>query len=215
MERGLHIGLRQYLPAEGPRLPAPSEGEFAREAVGFAIEHLSERQAAFGRRDALVQALRAGRGAATSQAITAELDRRISAGDLVQDTAGQWLTTRTAIEAEQRLLTIEREGRDAVPAIGMAVPRAAEAPAFSSLNAGQRSLVELILTTRNRIIGVNGLAGTGKTTALAVARNLAEREDFEFVGLLRRTALCVRCINPASNRRPCSAGFWIEMRNRG
>jgi conjugative relaxase-like TrwC/TraI family protein len=59
MERGLRIGLRQYLPAEGPRLPAPSEGEFAREAVGFAIEHLSERQAAFSRREALVQALRA------------------------------------------------------------------------------------------------------------------------------------------------------------
>ena len=30
---------------------------------------------------------------------------------------------------------------------------------------------------------MNGLAGTGKTTALRVARDLAEREGFEFVGL--------------------------------
>jgi ATP-dependent exoDNAse (exonuclease V) alpha subunit len=30
---------------------------------------------------------------------------------------------------------------------------------------------------------VNGLAGTGKTTALRVARDLAEREDFELLGL--------------------------------
>ncbi len=183
IERGEHIGLRQYLPAEGPRLPAVSEREFAAEALRFAIEHLSEREAAFSRRDALVESLRAARGAATSQAITVELDRRIGTGDLVPDAAGNWLTTRTAIETERRLLAIELQGRDAVPAIAKAVRPAAAAPAFSSLNAGQRSLVELALTTRNRIIGVNGLAGTGKTTALTVARDLAEREGFEFVGL--------------------------------
>ena len=83
IERGQHIGLQQYLPTEGPRLPAVSEREFAGEAVRFAIEHLSEREAAFSRRDALVESLRAARGAATSQAITAELDRRIGTGDLV------------------------------------------------------------------------------------------------------------------------------------
>ena len=64
------LGCVQYLPTEGPRLPAVPESEFAGEAVRFAIEHLSEREAAFSRRDALVQALRAARGAATSQAIT-------------------------------------------------------------------------------------------------------------------------------------------------
>jgi ATP-dependent exoDNAse (exonuclease V) alpha subunit len=183
IERGERIRLRQYVPTEGPRLAAVSESEFAGEAVHFAVEHLSEREAAFSRRDALVESLRAARGTATSQAISAELDRRIGAGDLVSDAAGRWLTTRTAIEAERRLLTIELLGRTAVPAISKTLPRAAKASSFSSLNTGQRSLVELVLTTRNRIIGVNGLAGTGKTTALRVARDLAEREDYEFVGL--------------------------------
>jgi conjugative relaxase-like TrwC/TraI family protein len=183
IERGKHIGLRQYLSAERFHPPAVSGREFAVEAVRFAIEHLSEREAAFSRRDALVEALRAARGTATSQAITTELDRRISVGELPQDSSGQWLTTRAALETEQRLLAIELQGRDAVPAIARAMPHAEEASDFSSLNAGQRSLVELVLTTRNRIIGVNGLAGTGKTTALKVARDLAEHEGFEFVGL--------------------------------
>jgi conjugative relaxase-like TrwC/TraI family protein len=183
IERGQDIGLQQYLPTEGPHLPAASEREFAGEAVRFAIEHLSEREAAFSWLDALVLALRAARGTTTSQEITAELDRRIGTGDLVSDPAGQWLTTRTALEGEQRLLAIELQGRNAVAAIGMAVRGSAEESAVSGLNAGQRSLVELVLTTRNRIIGVNGLAGTGKTTALKVARDLAEREGFEFVGL--------------------------------
>jgi len=69
-----------------------------------------------------------------------------------------------------------------VPAIVTPAPPATDA-SVASLNAGQRSLVELVLTTRNRIVGVNGLAGTGKTTALAAARTLAEREGFQFVGL--------------------------------
>jgi len=183
IERGQDIGLRQYLPEEGPHLPVASERELADEAVDFAIEHLSEREAAFSRRDALVESLRAARGTATSQAIRAELDRRIGAGDLVSDATNQWLTTRAALEAERRLLTIELQGRSSVPAISITLPRAAKASAFSSLNAGQRSLVELLLTTRNRVVGVNGLAGTGKTTALRVARDLAERKGFEFVGL--------------------------------
>lgn len=51
------------------------------------------------------------------------------------------------------------------------------------LNAGQRALIEHVLTSRNRVIGVQGLAGTGKTTALRIARELAEREGFKFVGL--------------------------------
>jgi len=181
IKRGERIGLRQFVPPQALHRAAARETEFAREAIGFAVEHLSERHAAFSRSDVLVQALRAARGEAGSQAIGIELDRRIGSRELVQDAPGRWLTTRAAIEAEERLLSIEQNGRGVVPAIaraGLAVE--AIAP---GLNAGQRSLVQHVLATRNRIIGINGLAGTGKTTALTVARELAEREGFEFVGL--------------------------------
>jgi conjugative relaxase-like TrwC/TraI family protein len=180
IERGRQVGLLEYRPTEGPPLLILTERQSAEEAVSFAVEHLSERQAAFTRRDVLVQALRAGRAAAASGAISAELDRRISTGELVPDAPGQWLTTRIALEAEERLLAIEREGRAAVSPVATTAGSVEHA---TGLNSGQRSLVEHVLGTRNRIIGVNGLAGTGKTTALNVARDLAEREGFEFVGL--------------------------------
>ena len=182
IERGVRIGLQRGVPTQRRRIDASKGMDHASAAIAFAVEHLSEREAAFSRRDALVQTLRAARGEAGSRAISAELDRRIDTVELVQDMPGRWLTTRVALKAEERLLSIERQGRDAVPSIASTAKLAFDAIA-PGLNTGQRSLVEHVLTTRNRVIGINGLAGTGKTTALTAARQLAEREGFEFLGL--------------------------------
>ncbi|MFZ1907316.1 MAG: AAA family ATPase [Steroidobacteraceae bacterium] len=40
-----------------------------------------------------------------------------------------------------------------------------------------------MLSTRNRVVAVNGLSGTGKTTALKLALDRAEQEGFQVVGL--------------------------------
>jgi len=182
IDRGREVGLSRFVAPEGPHRRAAAQGELAREAVHFAIEHLSEREAAFARHDVFVQALRVGRGKVTSEAVDAALNRWLAAGELVSDGRKQWLTTRTAVEMERRLLALERQGRETVPKIAeRAWP--AEDPTAGRLNAGQQSLVDLVLTTRSRIVGVNGLAGTGKTTALSVAKDLAERQGFKFVGL--------------------------------
>jgi conjugative relaxase-like TrwC/TraI family protein len=181
IERGRAVKLAEYQSGAEPQRIALTKDGSVRAAIDFAVEHLSEREAAFSRRDVLIAALRATRGVATSGAIGAELDRQIRLGRLVSDGSGLWLTTDKGLRIETRLLAIERAGRDAVNPISLAPYP--EGRAGLLLNAGQRSVVELILTTRNRVVGVNGLAGTGKTTALSVAKALAEREGFEFVGL--------------------------------
>ena len=51
------------------------------------------------------------------------------------------------------------------------------------LTAGQKGAVKLILSAKNRVVGVQGYAGTGKTTMLDRARVLAEKKGWRMVGL--------------------------------
>ena len=51
-----------------------------------------------------------------------------------------------------------------------------------SLNSNQQSAIEEILSSRDQIIGLQGGAGTGKTTALSVLREAAEKEGYQVRG---------------------------------
>ena len=58
-----------------------------------------------------------------------------------------------------------------MPAIAKAVPLAAAASAFSSLNAGQHSLVELVVTARNRITQSQSLCVSVPTSRRALPQH--------------------------------------------
>jgi ATP-dependent exoDNAse (exonuclease V) alpha subunit len=51
------------------------------------------------------------------------------------------------------------------------------------LSTSQRTAVEQILTTQDKIIGLEGVAGAGKTTSLTAVREVAEREGYQVIGL--------------------------------
>ena len=51
------------------------------------------------------------------------------------------------------------------------------------LTGGQREAVKLILSEYDRTVGVQGYAGTGKTTMLNRARALLEKRGYEVKGL--------------------------------
>ena len=87
-------------------------------------------------------------------------------------------TTQTALEREKRILAIEREGRQAVAPV-MQAEAATEALDKTNLNKGQRSAASMMLTTGNRIVGVQGYAGTGKSHMLDTAKTMAEQAGYE------------------------------------
>ncbi|KGU56953.1 ATPase AAA [Xanthomonas phaseoli pv. phaseoli] len=87
----------------------------------------------------------------------------IKQGSLVP--AEKRYTTQKALAREKAILAIERTGRGAIEPImtAAAVKTALEGTALS---AGQRSAVETIVSTKNRFVGIQGDAGTGKTYAV-------------------------------------------------
>jgi ATP-dependent exoDNAse (exonuclease V) alpha subunit len=108
------------------------------------------------------------------------VDEAIESGQLVP--AERRYTTQVALEREKRILLIELEGRDQVSPIA---PReVVRCRLYSTrLTDGQRAAVELIGTTTNRVVGVQGYAGTGKSRMLERAKALVEGEGHKVVAL--------------------------------
>jgi len=134
----------------------------------------------------------ATRGQTHSQA-TAAVDAAIARGALVA--TEQRFATPAACRSEQHLLAIERAGRGAVyPVAGTS--RVLSLLKTSDLNEGQRAAVTMILTSRDRFVGVQGLAGTGKSHMLSKAvqeiksqaTRLSTLSGFKVIGLAPYTS---------------------------
>src|SRR5690606_6676798 len=91
-------------------------------------------------------------------------------------------TTLKAQEREREILTSEKNGRNRVPPIKEKLETFLKLQG-AGLNRGQQEAASLILTTPDRVVGVQGLAGTGKTFMLETARKLAEEGGFQVLGL--------------------------------
>ncbi len=103
------------------------------------------------------------------------VDTAIRAGGLVPVEARY--TTQVAREREATILRIERDGRGQVAPVLVAESARSRLDA-TTLNSGQRAAAELMLTTGNRVVGVQGFAGTGKSHMLDTAKGMIEQEGY-------------------------------------
>jgi len=152
----------------------------AREAVTFARERSFEREAVTDERALFRDALRRGLGETTYAQVRASVEARLASGEFQlvtatkHDSARQFTTAET-IHAENEILRKMRQGQgrsDQIMPVQQAVAHTAQYPI---LNSSQRSAAEEILTSRDRIQGLQGSAGVGKTTALITVREAAEQ----------------------------------------
>ena len=91
-------------------------------------------------------------------------------------------TTPETIAAERANIRYVLEGRNAVEPIMSAERAREQANTRSFLNDSQRRVIEEVLTSSDRIHGLQGLAGTGKTTTLQTIREGAEASGYVVEG---------------------------------
>ena len=184
---------RESVREGAPQTPSPGRGRAAERtpvspaerAVEWAVAHLSEREAVFSRTDLLTAALAWDPGKVTVGEAEAAAARLEAAGSLhgarLPGMEGL-LTTDRAVGDERETIALMEAGRErgATPMRARAVDKALRK---GPLTEGQKEAVKLILSEGDRVVGVQGYAGSGKTTMLNRARALLEKRGYEVRGL--------------------------------
>ena len=161
------------------------EGSAAERAVAWAVAHLSEREAVFSRTALLTAAIARKPGEVRIGEAEKVIDELVSDGTLHASdipVKGDSLTTDLAVADELETIGLMEKGKGAS---GPVMRRWRVTPLLhrGRLTYGQKEAVKLILSTKDRVVGVQGYAGTGKTTMLDRARVLAEKNGYRMMGL--------------------------------
>jgi conjugative relaxase-like TrwC/TraI family protein len=189
-----------------------------RESLTFSRDKNFEREAVVDERALVRDGLRRGMGEVTYSQVRANLNARLSAGEfhLVErpgnSPARQFTTART-IAAEQEILRRVEEGRRQVQPAFSRSQAIAVADGHSHLNRAQKSVVEDVLSSPDRIQGIQGYAGTGKTTTLSVVRTAVESRGYTVEGLAP-TSRAARQLAEAGVETGTLQGFLIRGTNR-
>jgi hypothetical protein len=160
----------------------------ARAAVTYARDKTFEREAVVDRRDLMKEALTRACGNASLNHVTEAFEQRARQGDLVRgdrnrsNSPAERYTTPAMIAAERQNIDFVRQGRDQCQPLARDRIRD-ESTGKNHLNAGQKKAVNEILSNRDRVFGLQGIAGSGKTTTLREVRNAAEHEGYKVQGL--------------------------------
>lgn len=157
-------------------------------AVTWARDHVFERSAVQDGRAILETALARGMGETTYTNIQQEFQRRINTGEfqkLSQTGARRQYTTRVMARMEHEIVHRMLEGnkRDYSDPMLVSPPvRIATEDRHPELNPSQLQAVDEILLSREKIVGLDGIAGAGKTTTLALIREAAEIDGYRVEG---------------------------------
>jgi conjugative relaxase-like TrwC/TraI family protein len=159
----------------------------AHSALTFARDRGFEREAVQDERALLVDAMRRGMGETTYPEVRASFETRIASGEFQlvpgekHDSARRFTTTHM-VQAETKIVQTVLDGQGRAPqlmSIQQAIPLSEANP---QLNRAQRNAIEKVLTSNDRIQGLQGVAGAGKTTTLASIRRGAEQNGYTVEG---------------------------------
>jgi conjugative relaxase-like TrwC/TraI family protein len=165
----------------------PQTADRVRESLTFSRDKNFEREAVVDERALICDGLRRSMGEATYSQVRANLDTRLASGEfqVVQNPAGspaRQFTTAKTIQAEREILQRVAQGKGQIEPTLTRPQAIALADQHPHLNRSQKSVLEDVLSSPDRIQGIQGYAGTGKTTTLSVVRAAAETQGYTVEG---------------------------------
>jgi conjugative relaxase-like TrwC/TraI family protein len=155
-------------------------------ALTYAQDKNLERHAVTDERDLMRDALKRSMGEAGFGEVRERFEKRIESGSLIQvesKSPARAFTTERMIQYERDNVNEMRKGQaQHGPLVGPEAWQSVQEN-HAHLSTSQQAAVEQILTTQDKIIGLEGVAGAGKTTSLTAVREAAEREGYHVIGL--------------------------------
>jgi conjugative relaxase-like TrwC/TraI family protein len=166
---------------------SPSEKQQRIEsALTYSRDKNFERQAVVDERDLMSDSLRRSMGDASLDEVKNRFEERVKSRDLIErenKSPGRAFTSDQMIKCERDTIEMMRSGKNQCEALASSETRHIVQEKHSHLSDNQRTAVDQILSSQDRVTALEGTAGAGKTTTLAAVREAAEREGYEVRGL--------------------------------
>ena len=221
--------------AGGGRLTAETEAK-ARQAIDAALDHLSEKDSLFDKRQLALEAIKQGMGevsGADVEKAMATHERIVWAGEQTKEIEqkkrgkdGEEYVKKTQIRAEM-VTTVETvaregwlqgfcaEGRGKLsplmsPEAAAAAAKAAEQKQGFAFADDQRAAVISTLTSKDRVSAMIGGAGTGKTTAMRSMVDAAKGLGYETVGLTPSHGARQELLDAGTDKNVTTANFLMQ-----
>ena len=184
------------------------------QAVTFAVDHLSERKTLFNKSELISTAL----NDVLSKASYADIEGTIN--DFLKNKtilptqkvglAKDLYTTAVLLEKENAIISLMNSGKNQYKPIVKNIEKYNET--LSDLNEGQKQSAELILHNKDRVIGVQGYAGVGKTYMLNGVNKIIRKEGYELIGL-SPTGVATRHLNKEAGIKAMTLQRFLSQYN--
>ncbi len=172
----------------------------AQQAVTYARDHVFEKRSVQDERAIVTAAMDRSMGEASAGQVRAEFDRRAADGEFravenAPASAGRQYTTAAMLRIERETVARMRDGNQVGPDQPALVEARTRAEAISRnpmLNESQQRAAKEIFESREKIVGLDGMAGVGKTTTLTVIREGVEANGYRVEGFAPTSGAAAR-----------------------
>ncbi len=169
------ISQDAFAPKHSAQLKVRSPEQLLRDVVG----DLSDSKRAWTKFEILGEALMKCIPEVTAAELQSEIDRTVKSGALLKE--GNLYTTPAILKREAAVMDLWRRGQ----LRGAVIADSAPSQIMDGFmpTSGQQAAADLVVSSRDRIIGVQGNAGVGKTTLVKLAAPVIKDAGYKLIGI--------------------------------